>query len=324
MNRIEIRHDQDHLVLAPSSPLVQPYIASAGLIEAVNLAMFLGRPLLIQGEPGCGKTTLGKAVAAHLYPDAKDPDQLPYYEWRVRSSSKSQDGRYAFDHLRRLHDVQVVKGEDSDTLIANAERYITKGPLWKSFESEIRAVLVIDEIDKADIDFPNDLLEEMDKFSFEVPEWVENEKPVRVPREGRGQRPLVIITSNREKELPDAFLRRCIYYYIPFPGRKELEEIVIAHLGEKKGSKEEMKAVVEAFLRVRKSMEHDRGRVDTKKVATSELLDWCEVIFAEMDGPKQLDKLLQIPFRSVLLKSFDDHQSHLYQRDFLEKVKIDE
>ena len=207
----------------------EKYIASAELIHAVNVAVALQKPLLIKGEPGTGKTTLASAIAQSL------GKQLII--WNIKSTTKAQDGLYTYDVVQRLYDSQFGK-EGVDCI----EKYIKYGKLAEAFLAEEQAVLLIDEIDKADIEFPNDLLWELDQMEFYIPE---TQKTIRAK-----QRPIVLITSNAEKELPDAFLRRCIFHYIEFPDRQQMEEILRVHIGD--GIEDALIAqTIEAFYRVR-------------------------------------------------------------------------
>ena len=186
----------------------QNYVATEDLKIAVNAAVTLERPLLVKGEPGTGKTELAKQVASSL--------GLQLYEWNIKSTTKAQQGLYEYDAISRLRDSQL-----GDKKVEDITNYIKKGKLWQAFESKEKVVLLIDEVDKADIEFPNDLLQELDKMAFHVYETGEN-----VAAE---KRPVVIITSNNEKELPDAFLRRCFFHYIKFPDQETLEKIVRVH-----------------------------------------------------------------------------------------------
>lgn len=194
---------------------IAPYLPSDNLKNAVNLAIFLEkRPLLLKGEPGCGKTRLAEAVAYEL--------GLPYEPWYIKSTTRAKDGLYTYDAVRRLHDSQLTRtGTKSQSKVENLDNYIKLGPLGRAFKNERRTVVLIDEIDKADIDFPNDLLRELDEQKFtldETGELVEAKQP-----------PIVFITSNDEKDLPDAFLRRCLFHYIEFPSNSQLIEIVNTH-----------------------------------------------------------------------------------------------
>lgn len=265
-----------------------PYLPASELVEAVNLAIYLERPLLLRGEPGCGKTRLAEMVAFEL--------GLPYFAWHIQSTSRAKDGFYTYDAVRRLHDVQLVAAKLNSAL--NPERpedYLKFGPLGQAFLSEQRPVVLIDEIDKADIDFPNDLLLALDENRFII-----DETGVEVHAQ---QKPIVFITSNDEKELPDAFLRRCLFFYIDFPGEEHLLKIVKAHLPDSPA--ELVLAAINRFVRLRDIMRKDKGEAG-KKVSTSELLDW---LWALLRDPEAMEKLEgPLPYAETLLKTRIDLQ----------------
>ncbi|PRY94878.1 MoxR-like ATPase [Hasllibacter halocynthiae] len=262
------------------------YIATEGLAVAVNAAVALGRPLLVKGEPGTGKTELARQISAAL--------GAPLIEWHVKSTTRAAQGLYEYDAVNRLRDSQLGEARTSD--VAN---YIRPGKLWEALAADERVVLLIDEIDKADIEFPNDLLQELDRMEFHVYETGET---VRARH-----RPVVVITSNDEKELPDAFLRRCFFHYIPFPDEATLRRIVEAH---HPGVKD---AVLEAALERFFELRETPGL--KKKPSTSEMLDWLRLILAEDLAPADLrarggDALP--PLHGALLKTEAD--LHLFER----------
>ncbi len=250
------------------------YVASEELMSSVNIAMALEKPLLVKGEPGTGKTMLAEAVAESL--------GMELIIWSIKSTTKAQDGLYVYDTVQRLYDSQF--GAD----VSDIGKYIKLGKLGEAFQSEKPCVLLIDEIDKADIEFPNDLLWELDKMEFYIPETKRTVKAVR--------RPLVIITSNAEKELPDAFLRRCIFHYIRFPERDMMERIVRVHFDEL--DQKLLNHALEAFYAVRAL------RSIQKKPSTSELIDWIQALQIGGIAPEQIEKTM--PFAGVLLKKNED------------------
>ena len=259
------------------------YISTEDLSMAVNAAINLERPLLIKGEPGTGKTMLALEVAESL--------GLPLYEWNIKSTTKAQQGLYEYDAVTRLRDSQL-----GDERVKDISNYIEKGKLWEAFVSEERAVLLIDEIDKADIEFPNDLLQEIDRMEFYVYETKETVKALH--------RPIVIITSNNEKELPDAFLRRCFFHYISFPDRETMQEIVKVH--HPKIKQKLVKEALDIFFDVRK------GPGLKKKPSTSELVDWLKLLMSD-DLPDEILKNRDAtkaipPLYGALIKNEQDVQ----------------
>lgn len=263
------------------------YIATKDLQLAVNAAITLERPLLIKGEPGTGKTMLAEELAESLGTEL--------IQWHIKSTTKAQQGLYEYDAVSRLRDSQL--GDDRVHDISN---YIVKGKLWEAFSAEKRPVLLIDEIDKADIEFPNDLLLELDKMEFFVYETQE--------RVVAKQRPIVIITSNNEKELPDAFLRRCFFHYIQFPNPEEMQEIVNVHFQDLK--KKLLDEALKAFFEIR-----DVPGLK-KKPSTSELIDWLKLLVAEDIPPEALHskdgKATIPPLYGALLKNEQD--IHLFEK----------
>ena len=269
------------------------YIATEDLMVAVNAAVTLERPLLIKGEPGTGKTVLAHEVAKAL--------NKPIIEWHIKSTTKAQQGLYEYDAVSRLRDSQL--GEQRVHDIAN---YIQRGKLWEAFAADEQVVLLIDEIDKADIEFPNDLLLELDRMEFFVYETQE--------RVQAKKRPIVIITSNNEKELPDAFLRRCFFHYIRFPDTETMEQIVEVH--HPKLKKNMLREALNAFFEIREVPGLK------KKPSTSELLDWIKLLVVEDIPPEALKlkdkKDIIPPLYGALLKNEQD--VHLFERlAFLEK-----
>ncbi len=262
------------------------YVATPDLTVAVNAAIALERPLLVKGEPGTGKTELARQIAASL--------GLPLIEWHVKSTTKAAQGLYEYDAVSRLRDSQL-----GDARVHDVRNYIRKGPLWSAFEAEAKLVLLIDEIDKADIEFPNDLLQELDRMEFFVYETGET---IRA-----SSRPIVIITSNNEKELPDAFLRRCFFHYIRFPDEETLARIVDVHFP---GIKPRLvRAALTQFFELRETPGLK------KRPSTSEVLDWLKLLLAEDLDPEDLrqDAGSSLPrLHGALLKNEQD--VHLFER----------
>lgn len=263
------------------------YVATKDLQMAVNAAVTLQRPLLIKGEPGTGKTMLAEEVASTL--------GLELIQWHIKSTTKAQQGLYEYDAVSRLRDSQL--GDDK---VHDIRNYLKKGKLWEAFSADVPVVLLIDEIDKADIEFPNDLLVELDRMEFFVYETGETIKAV--------QRPIVIITSNNEKELPDAFLRRCFFHYISFPDRETMSSIIDVHFPTIK--KELIQDALDIFFDVRKVPGLK------KKPSTSELIDWLKLLLAD-DIPEEIlksrDSTKAIPpLYGALLKNEQD--VHMLER----------
>ena len=263
------------------------YVASRDLEVAVNAAVALQRPLLVKGEPGTGKTVLAQEIAKAL--------GYPLIEWHIKSTTKAQQGLYEYDAVSRLRDGQL-----GDPRVHDIANYIVRGKLWDAFESEVPVVLLIDEIDKADIEFPNDLLLELDRMQF----FVYETRQTVVAR----HRPVVIITSNNEKELPDAFLRRCFFHYIRFPDRETMEMIVRAHFPDIR--RELLREALNVFFEIR-----EVGELK-KKPATSELLDWLKLLTIEDMPPEALRssdaKTALPPLYGAMLKNEQD--VHLFER----------
>jgi MoxR-like ATPase len=263
------------------------YVATEDLMMAVNAAVVLGRPLLVKGEPGTGKTQLAEEVAQAL--------QRPLYRWHIKSTTKAQQGLYEYDAVSRLRDSQL-----GDAKVHDIANYIVKGRLWEAFESDVQPVLLVDEIDKADIEFPNDLLHELDRMEFyvyETRQWIKTR-----------HRPIIVITSNNEKELPDAFLRRCFFHYIRFPDTTTMERIVGVHYPTLK--KELLAEALSAFFKVRETPGLK------KKPSTSELLDWIKLLLAEdipVEALRSDDPKKSIPpLYGALLKNEQD--VHLFEQ----------
>ncbi len=263
------------------------YIATEDLNVAVNAAIVLERPLLVKGEPGTGKTVLAEEIAKAV--------GAPLISWHIKSTTKAAQGLYEYDAVSRLRDSQL-----GDPRVSDIANYIKRGKLWEAFTADARPVLLIDEIDKADIEFPNDLLLELDRMEFHVYETGETVKAAK--------RPIVVITSNNEKELPDAFLRRCFFHYIKFPDAETMRDIVEVHYP---GIK---KRLVEEALRIFFEVREVPGL--KKKPSTSELLDWLKLLLNEDVGPETLrerdPKKIIPPLHGALLKNEQD--VHLFER----------
>jgi len=252
------------------------YVTSEALRNAVNVSIALARPLLVRGEPGTGKTLLAHSIAQDL--------DKPLIVWNIKSTTKAQEGLYIYDTVQRLNDSRF-----GDKDVSDIGQYIKLGKLGQAFASKEQVVLLIDEVDKADLEFPNDLLNELDEMSFYIPETYETINAVH--------RPIVIITSNAEKELPDAFLRRCIFHYIEFPDSALMEEIVNVHFPNIKNSL--LHEALTAFYSLR--------RIDSlrKKPSTSELIDWIQVLIASKTRHDDISR--EVPFAGALLKKETDY-----------------
>ena len=253
----------------------QNYVADPELLRAVNIAMVLEKPLLIKGEPGTGKTMLAQAISQAL--------GKKLVIWNIKSTTKAQDGLYVYDVVQRLYDSQFG-GQGVDDI----EKYVKLGKLGEAFTADEQVILLIDEIDKADLEFPNDLLWELDRMEFYIPE---TGKTIKAK-----QRPVVIITSNAEKELPNAFLRRCVFHYIAFPDKELMADIVRVHFPDLE--ERMLTQALEAFYRIR-SMPQIK-----KKPSTSEIIDWLRALVHEGVDPKRVVK--EVPYLGVLLKKNED------------------
>jgi len=253
------------------------YVATESLKTAVNAALALRRPLLVKGEPGTGKTLLAEEVARAL--------DRPLLQWHIKSTTKAQQGLYEYDAVSRLRDSQL-----GEAAVHDIRNYIVRGVLWQAFESERPCVVLIDEIDKADIEFPNDLLRELDRMEFHV---YETRQTVQARH-----KPLIIITSNNEKDLPDAFLRRCFFHYIDFPDRETLSDIVAVHFPDLRA--DILGAALDAFFRLREVPGLK------KRPSTSEFLDWLHLLLAESVPPDSLARGDVPPLAGALLKNEQD------------------
>jgi len=253
----------------------QDYVASPALQEVVNVSLAIGRPLLLKGEPGTGKTLLAQSIAEGL--------KRPLMRWNIKSTTKAQEGLYVYDTVQRLNDSRFGDGN-----VADIQRYIKLGKLGEAFVAEAPVVLLIDEIDKADLEFPNDLLAEIDEMRFFIPETKEEISAKH--------RPMVVITSNSEKELPDPFLRRCVFHFIEFPDEEMMAQIVKVHFPDIDSKL--MKLAMEKFYRI-------RGQQNLKKPpSTSELIDWLQALIAMGVDPKALER--ETPLVGCLLKNEQD------------------
>ena len=253
----------------------QDYVASEELLQAANIAIALQKPLLIKGEPGTGKTVLAQAIATAM--------GKPLTIWNIKSTTKAQDGLYVYDVVQRLYDSQFG-GQGVDDI----NKYVKLGKLGEAFSSEEQVVLLIDEIDKADLEFPNDLLWELDRMEFHIPE---TKQTITAKH-----RPVVIITSNAEKELPDAFLRRCVFHYIEFPDKELMAQIVQVHFPDL--DERLLTQVLEAFYKIRQLPQIK------KKPSTSEIIDWLQALVHGGVDPRRVVK--EVPYLGVLLKKNED------------------
>jgi MoxR-like ATPase len=292
---------------------IDPYIPGPKLVEAVKLAQFLGRPLLVKGEPGCGKTRLAEAVAYDLFGDEyKDY----YFEWHVKSSSKAQDGLYVINHLKRLRDANQHRGKQSLDITLGpgktTSEYLELGPLGKAFmltrslkEDDLPPVVLIDEIDKADIDFPNDLLLELDQLKFEIPDTNDGSGNHITIEANKYKKPLIIITSNDEKPLPAAFLRRCLFRYIEYPTDKMLLQILNAKFP---GLDQQLADKASKLFTTLRAEILNAGTA-IKNISTSEFLDWVKVIaYYQKDIEQKQPDLDRVEHMAPLAKDLETVQ----------------
>ena len=293
----------------PNEQEIFPYLPDNRLKEVVNLAIALRRPLLIKGEPGSGKTKLAISIAYELFEKELQAGQYKledvYFEWHVKSTSKAKDGLYRYDYIERLQHAQLKQINEGE--LKEEIAYVKRGALGRAFQQtkklNERVVLLIDEIDKADADFPNDLLRELDEMKYTIEEL--DDLNLQQESANPEKPPIVIITSNDEKELPPAFLRRCLFFYIHFPSEEQLIEIVKAHFEEQGKDEETIQKIVEDFYKVRKKMERDKDE-NEKKVSTSELIDWCQILLRHKE--EDILELLkgEIPYTTILFKNKED------------------
>ena len=281
---------------------IDPYLPDEELKEVVELMQILRRPLLLRGEPGCGKTRLAQAVAYEWYKDEPEGYRRFYFEWHIKSTTKAQDGLYKFDHIARLRDANMHQKNGEGQSIEST-KYRSLGPLGKAFlasEPGKPAILLIDEIDKADLDFPNDLLLELDEMRFKIPETEEE----IIPKE----KPLIFITSNQEREMSQAFLRRCIFQFIKFPDEAQLLEIIKSNFKDwASSSKERQDLILKAIHRFRAIRDEiAKNPANSKNLSTSELKDWVRILdhYHGGQGSKAVDlDRNPPPYHSVLIKS---------------------
>jgi MoxR-like ATPase len=287
--------------------LIYPYLPSQKLIDVVNLAIYLGRPLLLKGEPGCGKTQLALAVAYEL--------GLNLETWYVKSTSRAKDGLYVYDAVGRLRDAQLsVSGsltEEEKKRFDNPKSYVRLGALGRAFDNPKRTVVLIDEIDKADIDFPNDLLLELDEQLIKIEEIREGGQEKKIEA---NEPPIIFITSNEEKDLSDAFLRRCLFYHLDFPSHEQIVQIVKYRFP---GIADELTNIaVDRFMKLRNILDGETGKF-SKNVSTSELLDWIKALKRDslQDALGKLSGDEPLPYLEVLLKSLDAHKNYARLRE---------